>query len=154
MILFDNTIFKFRFKLQLSYLLIPFVFLLYNYLPNTRKYILYHAVCIGIIGIIDCYYAYIENNIGIGIAFISTIIHLLLLIVLINFKKYGRINIISLLETPHFLDTVLTSEKKYELLITFNKIRKEFRNEKLLILFILNFIFLSSDLSLENISFM
>jgi hypothetical protein len=97
MILFDNTIFKFRFKLQLSYLLIPFVFLLYNYLPNTRKYILYHAVCIGIIGIIDCYYAYIENNIGIGIAFISTIIHLLLLIVLINFKKYGRINIISLL---------------------------------------------------------
>ena len=97
MILFDNTIFKFRFKLQLSYLLIPFVFLLYNYLPNTRKYILYHAVCIGIIGIIDCYYAYIENNIGIGIAFISTIIHLLLLIVLINFKKYGRINVISLL---------------------------------------------------------
>jgi len=69
-------------------------------------------------------------------------------------KGYSGINIISLLETPHFLETFLTSEKKYELLITFNKIRKEFRNEKLLILFILNFIFLSSDLSLENISFM
>jgi DNA polymerase III delta prime subunit len=69
-------------------------------------------------------------------------------------KGYCGINIISLLETPNFLDTVLTNEKKYELLITFNKIRKEFRNEKLLILFILNFIFLSSNLSLENISFM
>jgi len=32
-------------------------------------------------------------------------------------------------------------------------VRKEFRNEKLLILFILNFLFLSSDVSLENISF-
>jgi hypothetical protein len=97
MIFFDNTIFKLGFRFHLSYLLIPFIFLLYNYLPNTRKYILYHAVCIGIIGTIDIYYSYIENNIGIGIAFISTIIHLLLLIVLINFKKYGRINIISLL---------------------------------------------------------
>ena len=69
-------------------------------------------------------------------------------------KGYSGINIITLLETPTFLVTNLTIEKKYELLITFNKIRKEFRNEKLLILFILNFIFLSSDLSLENISFM
>ena len=48
----------------------------------------------------------------------------------------------------------MTDDKKYELLITFNKVRKEFRNEKLLILFILNFLFLSLDLSLENISFM
>ncbi len=48
----------------------------------------------------------------------------------------------------------ITNEKKYELLITYNKVRKEFRNEKLLILFILNFLFLSSELSLENISFM
>jgi|688.fasta_scaffold257276_2 hypothetical protein len=97
MILFDNTIFKLGFNFELSYLLIPFIFLLYNYLPNTRKYILYPAVCIGIIGTIDIYYRYIENNIGIAIAFILTIIHLSLLIVLINFKKYGRINIISLL---------------------------------------------------------
>jgi len=40
------------------------------------------------------------------------------------------------------------------LLICFNRVRKEFRNEKLLMLFILNFIFLSSELSLENVSFM
>jgi len=39
-------------------------------------------------------------------------------------------------------------------LITFNKIRKEFRNEKLLILFILNFFLIRTDVTLENISFM
>jgi len=48
----------------------------------------------------------------------------------------------------------MTNERRYELLMAFNRARKEFRNEKLLILFILNFIFLSSELSLENISFM
>ena len=53
-----------------------------------------------------------------------------------------------------FMESKITEDKKYELLLTFNKIRKEFRNEQTIILFILNFIFLSSYLSLENISFM
>jgi hypothetical protein len=48
------------------------------------------------------------------------------------------------------LDTL----KKYELLVAFDKVRKELRSEKLLIFFILNFLFLSSDVSLENMSFM
>jgi hypothetical protein len=39
-------------------------------------------------------------------------------------------------------------------LISFNKVRKEFRNEKLLILFILNFTFLDLETNLDNISFM
>jgi GTPase SAR1 family protein len=69
-------------------------------------------------------------------------------------KGYSGIDIINLLETPKFLENVLTIEKKYELLFTFNKVRKEFRNEKILILFILNFVFLNSSLTLENISFM
>ena len=55
---------------------------------------------------------------------------------------------------PKFLDAIINTEKRYELLICFNRVRREFRNEKLLILFILNFIFLSSELCLENISFM
>jgi len=97
MILFENTIFKLKFNFKLSYLLIPFIFLLYNYLPNTRKFILYHVVCIAIIGIIECYYSYIEKNIGIVTVIVSTIIHLLLLLVLIDFKKNGEINIISLI---------------------------------------------------------
>jgi len=79
---------------------------------------------------------------------------------LINFslklyeKGYSAMDVIELLETNKFLLEKITNGKKYELLITYNKVRKEFRNEKLLILFILNFLFLSSDLSLENIAFM
>jgi hypothetical protein len=69
-------------------------------------------------------------------------------------KAYSALDILCLLENPKFLENKLTSEKRYELLICFNRVRKEFRNEKLLILFVLNFIFLSSELSLENISFM
>ena len=69
-------------------------------------------------------------------------------------KGYSGIDIINLLETSKIMETFLTLEKKYELLFVFNKVRKEFRNEKVLILFILNFIFLDKELVLENISFM
>jgi DNA polymerase III delta prime subunit len=69
-------------------------------------------------------------------------------------KAYSGLDIINLLENTRFLDSILSIEKRYELLICFNRVRKELRNEKLLILFILNFVFLSSELSLENISFM
>jgi hypothetical protein len=68
-------------------------------------------------------------------------------------KGYSAMDIIELLETNKLIHK-LTNEKKYELLIAYNKVRKEFRNEKLLMLFIFNFLFLSSELSLENISFM
>ena len=43
--------------------------------------------------------------------------------------------------------------RKYQLLLTFNKVKREFRNEKLLILFILNFLFIKTDVSMENLSF-
>jgi DNA polymerase III delta prime subunit len=69
-------------------------------------------------------------------------------------KAYSALDIINLLENTTFLESILSTEKRYELLICFNRVRKEFRNEKLLILFMLNFMFLSSELSLENISFM
>jgi len=69
-------------------------------------------------------------------------------------KSYSSLDILHLLENPKFLDNIIDTKKRYELLICFNRIRSEFRNEKLLILFILNFVFLSSELSLENISFM
>ena len=69
-------------------------------------------------------------------------------------KGYCGLDIITLLENQKFLETSITIEKRYELLLAFNRVRKEFRNEKLIILFILNFVFLSSELSLENISFM
>jgi len=69
-------------------------------------------------------------------------------------KSYSALDIINLLEKSKFFDKIISTEKRYELLICFERVRKEFRNEKLLILFILNFVFLSSELSLENISFM
>ena len=69
-------------------------------------------------------------------------------------KSYSGLDILDLLENPKFLDNIITNEKRYELLVCFNRVKKEFRNEKILMLFILNFVFLSSNLSLENISFM
>jgi GTPase SAR1 family protein len=68
-------------------------------------------------------------------------------------KGYSGTDIINLVEIPKFMETLISNEKRYELLIAFNKVRKEFRNEKLIILFILNFLFLNSEISLENISF-
>ena len=69
-------------------------------------------------------------------------------------KGFSALDIIYLLENQNYLKDIITDEKRYELLIAFNRVRREFRNEKLLFLFVLNFIFLSSELCLENISFM
>jgi DNA polymerase III delta prime subunit len=68
-------------------------------------------------------------------------------------KGYSGTDIINLIEVPKFMELLISNEKRYELLIAFNKVRKEFRNEKLMILFILNFLFLNTEISLENISF-
>ena len=84
----------------------------------------------------------------------TTIESLMNLCIKLYEKGYSGIDILNLLENNKFLDNIITLEKRYELLVCFNRVRKEFRNEKLLILFILNFVFLSSELSLENISFM
>jgi hypothetical protein len=65
-------------------------------------------------------------------------------------KGYSGLDLIKYIDKKQDLPLV----KKYELLFTFHKIRKEFRNEKLLIMFILNFLFLSLEYNLENISFM
>lgn len=69
-------------------------------------------------------------------------------------KAYSGLDVMQLLENPKFLEQMMTMEKRYELLMCFHRVRVEFRNEKLLLLFILNFVFLSSKLPLENISFM
>lgn len=66
-------------------------------------------------------------------------------------KAYNATDIIKLIEDGLF---ALNQEKKYELLIAFNKVRKEFRNEKLLLMFIINFVFLDKNTVLENLSFM
>ena len=65
-------------------------------------------------------------------------------------QGYCGLDIIDFIHThPDIIDI-----KRYELLIMFDKVRKEFRNEKLLILYFLHFIVFRCNLSLENISFM
>jgi DNA polymerase III delta prime subunit len=66
-------------------------------------------------------------------------------------KAYNALDIIKLIEDGLF---ELSDIRRYELLIAFNKVRKEFRNEKLLIMFVINFTFLDKITCLENISFM
>jgi GTPase SAR1 family protein len=68
-------------------------------------------------------------------------------------KSYSGLDFLYLLKNTKFFDKIISNEKKYELMIAFNKVRNEFRNEKLLILFIINFIFLDNHYSLENFSF-
>jgi len=48
----------------------------------------------------------------------------------------------------------INSDKKYELLFTFNRVKQELRNEKILMNYMINFMFISLDSNLENISFM
>ena len=70
-------------------------------------------------------------------------------------KGYSGLDIIQLLENQHIsIFSDLPDIKRFEMLIAFNKVRKEFRNEQILIMFMLNFLFLSLECSLENISFM
>jgi DNA polymerase III delta prime subunit len=57
---------------------------------------------------------------------------------------------------PGSSDTTYTHDtkvKKYELLIAFSRVKKEIRNEKLLMLFILYFMKFRSELELKNITF-
>ena len=67
---------------------------------------------------------------------------------------YSGMDILNQIENPKFMSNKISTKKRYELLVAFNKVRKEFRNEKLLMLFMLNFMFMSLDVTLENISFM
>ena len=83
-----------------------------------------------------------------------TIHDLMILCTKLYEKGYSGLDILTLLENPKFLENIISIDKRYELLVCFNRVRRDIRSEKLLILFILNFIFLSSELSLENISFM
>jgi hypothetical protein len=67
-------------------------------------------------------------------------------------KGYSGLDLMDYLEKYNDFD--IEPKRKYHMLLTFHKVKKEFRNEKLLMLFILNFVFLRSELDLENISFM
>lgn len=67
-------------------------------------------------------------------------------------KGYSAINLIDFLKNPNNCKHINSLEKN-EIIITFYKIKREFRCEKMLILIILNFIFFRNNYCLENISF-
>ena len=74
----------------------------------------------------------------------------MLLITKLYNKAFCSVDLLYYIEHSSKIDDL----KKYEYLITFQKIKREFRNEKMLMLFILYFLIFRSDLTLENISFM
>jgi len=65
-------------------------------------------------------------------------------------KGYSGLDLMNYIDHSKEMDDL----QKYQLLLVFNKIKKDFRNEKIFILFILNFMLLRSNYDLENISFM
>lgn len=64
-------------------------------------------------------------------------------------KAYSGLDIITNFETSD-----CDMKRKYQLLLAFNKVKSEINNEKILIFFILNYIYLGSNVDLENMSFM
>ena len=66
-------------------------------------------------------------------------------------KGFSALDLVEYIENNKIID--LDDSKKYEIIVTFYKIKKDFRCEKLLMMFLFYFIYLRSDLNLENISF-
>ena len=64
-------------------------------------------------------------------------------------KGYSTLDLVEYIK-----DMEINDIKKYEYLVFIQKIKKEFREEKLLLVCVLNFILKRSDYNLENISFM
>jgi len=68
-------------------------------------------------------------------------------------KGYSGMDLLELLKSPTFFQSI-SVQKKYEQLMLYNKVRREIRNEKLLLSFVLYFLVIGSNESLVNISFM
>lgn len=69
-------------------------------------------------------------------------------------KGYSANDIAYLLEHTKTFKERLPDDKKYEILVSYECVKKEWRNEKLLFLYLMNFLFLSLDTRLENMSVM
>ena len=64
-------------------------------------------------------------------------------------KGYSGIDLLNFLK-----NNIKDTNKRNRLFIIFNKVRKDIKNEKLAMFFLLNFTYLRNDYNLENISFM
>ena len=86
-IYFKNTPLELHLQYELSYILVPLSVILYYYFVPLRPILLYHIVIIAIIGTIDTIYK--MNKHGFIIHILSIVFHLILLLVLLDFNKYG-----------------------------------------------------------------
>ena len=64
-------------------------------------------------------------------------------------KGFCALDLINYIESMNICD-----KKKYQYLLVFRRIKREFRNEKLLMTLIMTFLFLRSEYDLENMTFM
>lgn len=94
MILFDKTPFKLNINYELSYILVPLTAILYIFNNYCKFIFMYHMIAIGIIGSIDIIIKFGKNNSKL-IDTLSLLCHILLLLVLFEFKKFGIQNNIS-----------------------------------------------------------
>jgi len=69
-------------------------------------------------------------------------------------KGYSGLDLIKLFETISHEEWKISYSKKYELLILFQQIKKEFRHEELCMLILLNYMLIRFDDTLENIASM
>jgi hypothetical protein len=69
-------------------------------------------------------------------------------------KGFSGLDIIDLFENISESELKISTSKKYELLLYFQHIKKEFRSEKLLMVKLLNYILIRSSAPLENITIM
>ena len=60
-------------------------------------------------------------------------------------------NCLDIIEILENSSNIITNKNKYKVLVYFDKIRKEYRNEKIIMLNILNFLFMRPKEELENI---
>lgn len=68
-------------------------------------------------------------------------------------KGYNGLDVLKLLHSDNIFPH-LDSNKRHELIFTYNKIKQEIRNEQIIIMYMIHFIFISLDVNLKNISFM
>jgi len=61
---------------------------------------------------------------------------------------------VSSLDIIEYLEEVLDKNKIIQIQFCFNKIKGEFRSEKMMMMYLFDYLFLRSDCSLKNISFL
>ena len=92
----NNNVYYYHYKLfrgELSWVLVPIVFILILYFNNYIKYVSLIFLLIGIVGLIDTYYKFMKEKLKLlGFFFLVIIMHVVGFYPLLNIKKYFEYN--------------------------------------------------------------